>query len=90
MHVPLNDFDSLLAYRYFDVFQMFTRDPDRWARMRGKPCYSRKINTHRPKKVQHCLRNETETPKERQRSVLMYSTNNDGGVANLQRVGEGG
>jgi uncharacterized protein (UPF0216 family) len=55
-------------------------------------CCCRKINAHMPKKRARTLE---ENLKERsrylgQRSVSMYSTDNDGGVANSQRVGEGG
>ena len=50
------------------------------------------------KRPNNARRNARETLEERsrnalgigQRSVSMHSTNNDGGVANSQRVGEGG
>jgi hypothetical protein len=58
-------------------------------------CFYRKITAHSPKNSQKTLE---ETLEERsrnalgihQRSVSMHLTNNDGGVANPQRVGEGG
>ena len=51
-----------------------------------------------PKMAKNARRNARETLEKRsrnalgigQRSVSMHSTNNDGGVANSQRVGEGG
>ena len=58
----------------------------------------KKILLTSPKTTQNARRNARETLQERstnalgigQRSVSMHSTNNDGGVANSQRVGEGG
>jgi hypothetical protein len=68
-----------------------------WAQMRRMQCFCRKITAHRPKNGQKRSKNARETLEKRsrnalgigQRSVLMHSTNNDGGVAN-SRVGEGG
>jgi hypothetical protein len=63
--------------------------------------FYRKITAHRPKDGKKTLEETLEersrnAPKRSrnalgigQRSVPIYSTNNDGGVANSQRVGEG-
>ena len=65
-----------------------------WARKRRMQCCCKKITAHMPKNGQKTLEETLEKRSRNargigQRSVSMYSTNNDGGVANSQRVGEG-
>jgi hypothetical protein len=62
--------------------------------MRRMQCFCRNITAHMPKNGPKMLEETLEKRSRNalgigQRSVLMHSTNNDGGVANSQRVGEG-
>jgi hypothetical protein len=58
-------------------------------------CFCRKITAHMPKNGQKTLEETLEKRSRNalgigQRSISMNSTNNDGGVANSRRVGDGG